>query len=1182
MIFYIKSLCRPRAGMAKTLLVMKLIVLLLTTTILQVSASSYGQNVTLKQNNARLTTVLDEIRRQTGYDFFYSEKIMKDSKPVNVDLKNVGLLKALDICFEDQPLTYSIENRAVTIKAKIPSFLDQIINRFADIIVSGIIRDEKGEALPGATIKIKESNVSTTANSAGRFSISVPDRNAVLIVSFIGYKTKEIKIPKDGSASLEISLDVDVSQLQAVNVVSTGYQTLPKERATGSFEKISNGLFNRTTGTDILSRLNGTVAGLYFNTKSAVTTRGFSLLDNASIRGLSSLSVVKPLLILDNLPYEGDPNNINPNDIQDVTILKDAAAASIWGARAGNGVIVMTTKKGVYDKPLQISFNSNITVVKKPDLFYINKISSSDFIDVEKFLFSKGNYTSSLGITDPYPPFFTPVVELLAKQESLPVSDLQGRTQIDNQINELRNYDIRNDFNKYIYRNATNQQYALSLNGGGKQISYLLGAGYDNNLNNLINSSYNRLNLRMDVRLKPIKNLEIQTGLLYTNNRSREGGSENSLVYNSGFLSNVYPYARMADDSGSPLAIGKNYRTNYLDNLSNNPNLLDWRYKPLVDLHESKSELKLQDLLFNLGSNYQFNDVFSLDLKYQYENANSNSGELYRPNSFLVRDLVNLYTDPTTYTRSIPTGSIYRPGTVNSTSQTFRGQLNINKDWDEKHSINLIFGAEARKIDNVMRSDWYYGYNENTGSFVNVDVVNSDKPYFYGGETSIPYSASIDKTANRYTSIFANTAYIYSKRYMISASARKDAANVLGNNSNKRGAPLWSAGAAWTISNENFYKFDFIPYLKLRTTYGYSGNVNNSVFAFPVITYQSPLSTTNLPYATMAGLANPDLRWEKVGMLNAGLDFAFKDNRVSGSIEYYDKKSSDVIANAPIDPTKGATFQTFNTANIHVTGIDLTLNSINLSKESFRWNTTFIFSYNQNIVTKYLLKPTNPNLKISGSNSINPVEGKNAYAVFGYKWAGLDPDTGDPRGYLNGQVSKDYVNLNRTPVSDFRYFGSSVPLYFGSFRNSITYGGLTLSANILYKFDYYFRRIDGINYGSLFFGNLGTAEFADRWQKSGDETRTNVPSMLYPNPAGRDTFYNNSEVMIEKGDHIRLQDITADYTFRKINGLRDIRVYANISNIGILWRANNKGIDPDITSGYRRPFAMAFGLNANF
>ncbi len=1157
---------------------MKLTTIILFIMLMQASAAGYGQKITLREKNTNIEKVLRLIKQQSGYVFFYN----RDDIPkinISVEISQATIEEALKASLENLPLTYQIVKNSIFLTKISTSIIDGSRDALAQQIISGIIRDEKGEILPGATIKIKESNVMTTANRVGRFSISVPDRNAVLIISFIGYITKEVKIPQDGSGLLEISLEVDVSQLQLVNVVSTGYQTLPKERATGSFEKISNGLFNRTTSTDIFSRLNGTVAGLYFNTRSAVTPRGFSLLDGASIRGISSLSVVKPLLILDNVPYEGDPNNINPNDIEDVTILKDAAAASIWGARAGNGVIVMTTKKGVYDKPLQVSINSNVSVVERPDLFYLGKIGSSDFIDVEKFLFEKGYYTFNLGVTNPYPLFFTPVVELLAKQSSLPANDLAGRQQIDNQINELRKFDIRNDYNRYIYRKGVNQQYSLNINGGGKEVNYMLSAGYDKNLNNLVRSDADRLTLRSDVRLKPVKNMEIQTGLLYTLNSSRQGGFEN---YGTGFLANVYPYARMADDQGNALAIGKNYRTSYLDNLSTNPKLLDWRYKPLEELDQTENKIKVRDVIFNLGSTYTFSKVFSLDLKYQYVNTNSENNTLNRQNSFYTRDLINLYTAPGTFIRSIPLGAIYRPTIISSSAQTVRGQINVNKNWSNKHNFNAIAGAEARRIDNLQRADWYYGYKEDSGIFSILDVVNNNKPYYYGGNRAIPYSASIDKTASRFTSMFANAAYTYNNLYTLSASARKDAANVLGNVTNKRGAPLWSAGVAWNISNERFYKLDILPYLKFRTTYGYSGNVNNSVFAFPVITYQNPLSTTNLPYATISGLANPDLRWEKVRMLNFGFDYAFKSNRISGSIEYYDKRSSDVIANAPIDPTKGSTFQTFNTANIHGKGIDLTVNSVNIRNAEFQWLTTSVFSYNRNIVTKYLYKTEVPRTLINAAGRINPIEGKDAYAVVANRWAGLNHDTGDPQGYLNGEVSKNYNLLNQLPAEQFQYFGSAVPIYFGSLRNSFTYKKVTISANILYKFDYYFLRNNGLNYSNLFVAGAGTEEFSRRWKQPGDEINTNVPSMVYPVVSGRDLFYNTSAVMVEKGDHIRLQDITVDYTIKKIKGLQNIRLYSNISNVGILWRANNKGIDPDIATGYRSPLTMAIGFNANF
>lgn len=1129
--FYTKKLCVPARHIHKLLLIMRLTTIILITAIMQVSASSFAQRITLSERNTSLYTVFEKIRIQSGLDFLCTKSMLKDTKPVSITVKDAPLEEVLKQIFLDQPVRYEIKNTAIVVSRKESSSLE---NRYAliqgtlkDIIVTGIVLDEKGQALPGATIKLKEDStrIAAVSGSNGRFSLRVPGNSAILVISYVGYKTREVRV---SGADLVVRMEPVSGELEGVTVVSTGYQKIPKERATGSFEKVDNQLFNRITSTDIISRLNGTVPALYNNLTVAKLPNGSDPVANLTIRGLSSLSGARPLVVLDNIAYEGDVNNINPNDVEDITILKDAAAASIWGARAGNGVIVITTKKGRYDKPLNVSFNTNFTVSAKPDLFYIPQITSSDFIDVEKFLYAQHFYDDKISNTSPYPAFVTPVVSILAKQTAGTITNAQANAQID----ALRQYDVRNDYKRSVYRNQFNQQYALSLSGGTKQSNYFISGGFDHNLNSLVTSKYDRVTLRSDYNFKPFKGLEVQTGLLFTQTRTRDIAGNSTIDYRAGFLSAIYPYARLTDDQGNPAEPGYIYNLDYLNSLNSNPNLLNWHYKPLEDINKSSNQSKSEDVIFNLGTTYTINPIFSTDIKYQYQTTNTNAASIYDADSYFVRDRINIFTNPVNFSRAIPTGGIYTPVHGRTTAQILRGQFNANKTWNNKHQLVAIAGAEVREnYGEVNNEGVHYGYNPNTKTFSTVDYLNTQIPLYYGGTGQIPYGASFGSSDNRFTSIFANASYTYNNRYVISASARKDASNVFGTVTNRKGNPLWSAGASWNISNEPFYKSELLPYLKFRTTYGFSGNTITGVPAFAVIN-QGVSTLTQLPYARGTNLPNPDLRWEKVRMLNFGLDFSSKNNRLSGSIEYYDKRSTDILADAPVDPTTGFTSQTYNTANLHGKGVDLRLNSINLKSGYFQWNSAFNFSYNRSIVTRYLLQQSNASTYVILAGTINPIEGKDAYAVFAYPSAGLDPANGDPRGYINGQVSKDYEAIFNGKVSDLQYFGSAIPLYFGNLRNEFVYRNFSLSANISYKFDYFIKR-QGLSYTNLYFANYGDAEFSNHWQKPGDETRTNVPSMIYPADPNRDNFYNYSAAVIEKGDHIRLQDITAGYTIKK-------------------------------------------------
>lgn len=1180
----------PKRYIYKTILIMRLTTVILIAMIMQVNANSFSQSITLNVKNAPLQRVLEEIRIQTDYDFLYNQEALNQTKPVTINVKNASVETVLALCFNDQPVMFKIDHKSIILRRKNltneQKFLDRLGGKLIDITITGKVVDEKGQGLPGATIKLKDgsSTIAIVTTNDGEFSVKIPGKKAILVVSYIGYKTKEVSV-SGADVDLVIRMEPVTGELEGVNIVSTGYQTLSKERATGSFEKIDNHLFNRTPGATILPRLEGITNSLLFNKQISSTPRK----EDLSIRGLSTLTntITSPLIVLDNFPYSGNINEINPNDVENITILKDAAAASIWGARSGNGVIVITTKKGQFDQPLKISFNTNITLSKKPDLYYFSRMSTSDFIDVEKTLFTNGQYDflitygSFLGY-----PYLSPVVDILADERDKIIDPAQAKAKID----ALRNYDVRNDFDKYIYRNPVSQQYSLNLSGGFKNVNYYISGGYDKSTGQIINNKNDRITLKTDLIVKPVKNLEIQTGLLYTQSKTESGGKETLVNYSPLML----PYLRFADEMGNPLIVGRDYRSGFLDTAGNGK-LLDWRYRPLAELNSTSSKNNSYNLLLNFGANYKFDPVFSVDVRYQYGRALINENNKYGLDSYYTRNLINLFTQINggQVVNNIPLGAILNSYDGNVQTNNLRSQFNVNKRWNNNHEFNAIAGAEIREERALSNSFRTYGYNDRLLSFQNVNTDIAYPLYVNGlivsSPAKIPSGINFDDLINRNTSIYTNVAYSYKDRYTISGSARKDASNLYGVNANQKGVPLWSMGLSWNISKEDFFKFDVIPYLKLRATYGYQGNTDQSLTAYSTIRYSySGDPYHNLPYADIINPANADLRWEKTAILNIGFDFGIKNGIINGTLEYYSKDTKDLLMSAPLDRTTGFFQGTVNRARLLGRGVDLQLHSNNLTGK-IKWNTDFLFSYNTNKVKKYtpLFAPSGTNV-INNGYGITPIEGYPAQTIFSYKFAGLDHNTGEPIGYISGTESKDYDALTNAPIADLKFHGSSVPVYFGSIRNTIGWGNISLSANIIYKLGYYFRRA-GLNYSDMFNNGLvGPAEFNDRWQKPGDETTTNVPSMIYPSNTQRDTFYTGSSVLVSKADHVRLQDLTLTYTLGKeIANLKNTKLYANASNLGIIWRANKFGIDPDYgnnanSPNFPAPLTFSFGLSTNF
>jgi hypothetical protein len=339
--------------------------------------------------------------------------------------------------------------------------------------------------------------------------------------------------------------------------------------------------------------------------------------------------------------------------------------------------------------------------------------------------------------------------------------------------------------------------------------------------------------------------------------------------------------------------------------------------------------------------------------------------------------------------------------------------------------------------------------------------------------------------------------------------------------------------------------------------------------------------------ANISQYANPDLRWEKVAMLNVGVDFRAFNNRVQGSVEYYRKKAKDLFGNAPVDYTVVPVNRLDkNVASMKGTGWDITLNTINIDK-AFVWTTNFNFSISKDKVIDYGLPNRQATSFLGGGVGISAVPGRPVYSVYSYKWAGLDPTTGDPMGYVNGKASKDYTFLTGASylVDSLVYNGPAFPVVYGSVGNSFSYKGITITARLAYKFGYYFLR-SSVHYLNLFASRQGHGDYALRWQKPGDEQFTNVPSMVYPAVSRREQFYSSASVLVEKADHIRFQYISIDYdvkkAFKKLP-VKNCNLYLNINNLGIIWRANKHGIDPDYRESAILPSKnYAVGIRTTF
>lgn len=1033
-------------------------------------------------------------------------------------------------------------------------------NELEQRVLQGTVMNQNQAPIEAVSIINQRTKETQKTNRYGRFNMNNVFEGDTILFKHLSYRDTLI-VFDHGDNSLFISLRSFERMIEEVEVINTGYDILPKERSTGSFAFVSNNRINEQINFNIIDRLPAVASGVMLDRNSKQGT------NQLLVRGMSTiLGETAPLIVLDNFPYEGDLTNINPDDIENITVLRDAAAASIWGAKAANGVIVITSKKAKQNQQLTANFSSLTSIESRPNLFDLDVINSSDMIAVESMLFEKGYYNSMINSSSK--PVLSPVVELLIKRSN--TNDPIVINTIDSELERLGTLDVRNDFLKYVYQPGFQQQNTLGLSQGSETFIWNASAStaiVKDNLDRSIKRNTFLTNSRIHVGQKLV--IDAGINISFLNSQSGKLGYGDISAYNSG----LFPYAELADANGNALPVSKNWRSTYLENEIHSE-LLDWKYYPLEDYKHSIAKESNQNTLLTAGAEYALPSWFKVSVKYQFQKQNGVSENLKKLESYEARNMINSYATVNTTTGAVefqvPKGGLLDRSNSNRQAHNIRGQLNFN--WENPlHKVYGLIGTEVRSVSMNSTFDRLYGYNPDNLSFVFFDITKPYKSYINGANSTLPNVIALNSKKDRFISTFFNGSYTFLDKYTATMSARRDASNLFGLNVNDKWNPFWSAGLAWIISKENFWGDNLISYLKFRATYGRTGNLNPAMVALTTIRYVGANPYTQTPYARFDNYANPELKWETVGVTNIGLDFATQNNRISGTIEGYHKKGDDLYGIAPMDYTSGIpSFLVKNVASMSAYGIDLTLNTIN-TKGSVKWHSNVVLSHNKDKVTKYHVESESASQFVGPTNRITGREGYPVYSMYSYRWMGLDPNDGAPLGDLDGMPSREYrlfTGANAT-VDDLLYNGRVQPSLFGSLGNTFTWKEWSMTFRMTYKFKYSFRR-ETIIYSSLFSRWSGHGDYNKRWKQPGDELHTDIPAMLYPVPSSEENFYRYAEPFVERGDHIRLDYINLSYHFpnngRGMVWLKDATITFNINNLGIIYRKNRVGIDPDYSS----------------
>lgn len=1171
----------------KSLLIMKQIFILMLVFNLNAFSAINAQQISeFRVQNATLKSCIKKVESLTGLGFLYNGQELERIGGISLDLKNVDATVVLESVLKGTGYTYKLTNGVIAIMKAAPAA------PAPKRPIKGVVKDKDGMTLPGVSVLIKgtQSGVATDIN--GSFEINVDDDpNLVLSFSFVGMQTKEVKI--GANKVLNVVLELTAQALD--EVVITGYQTLSKERATGSFSVLTNKDFENKLQTNVMDRLEGLVAGVVsYNNK-------------IQIRGTSTLYGNKnPLYVVDGMPYEGSIDAINPSDVTNVTVLKDATAASIYGARAANGVIVITTKKGGgkagADRKLSVSYNGSVRFQPLPDLDYLELVNSSDFVDlqVEGFKYyhtPTPNKRSALN----------EVTDLLYQNER---GELSG-ADLESQLNAYRRLDNKKQIKDEFLRTALKHQHNLSVSGGNDKNAYLFSINYTGNNPYEKTMSEERVgfNFKDDLQLTPW--LKADLGIIGS---FTTAGGDNGLSASLKNVSGSYlgaggmgqsgalsmytsgaSYLMLRDANNNPRAFRKSksdYELNRLTSLG----LLDETYIPLDELNRAELTNKSSYYRAQVGFNIKLMEGLTVDLQYQNENTSIKNRQLFDKDSYMVRNMVNDATviDPETgeVTQHIPAGGQLQESRADIYSYTMRAQVNFNRIFKEKHAVTALIGGERRLVRTTATNTHLFGYDDNSlgykpanplvlGPIQGTEAVNGS--YNYGSQN---YN-NLTHDEDRYVSFYGNASYTYNDRYAITGSIRIDQSNLFGTDPKYQYKPLWSVGASWYMAEEEFMQsLDWLDRLNVRLTYGINGNVSKASGPYLTVYDEGYLSWTDDFAASISNPPNPELRWEKTAVTNVGIDFSLFNSRLGGSIEYYNKKSTDLLGYRTTDPTIGWGRLMMNYGSMSNKGVEVALTSVNIRQKDFEWSSGLNISYNKNEIID--IQNTDNRVWSYIAGTVSTV-GKPVGSLFSYRSAGLNPENGSFMVYdENGDKKTNVQSLDA-----LTYSGTTIPPYSVSLSNRFNYKGLSLSFMFLYNGGHVMR--DDVIFLTGAPGSNSSKRALKHWQKPGDEKISGMmPAMnRSANYITQQVWFSADENVV-KADYIKLRELSLGYTvpsaWTKKWHVENLAVNLQVNDLW-WWAANDGGIDPEAytTVGYSqgkralpRPTTYTLGLSVNF
>jgi TonB-linked SusC/RagA family outer membrane protein len=1177
--------------------------LALVCSVISFTAHAQTQKVSLNLKNAKRSAAVQALQKQTSMEFFYNEDELNKFAPVTLSVKDKTISEVLNLILEGTGMKFSIEKNVVVISLPVT----QIGSPTLKIKVSGKVTDDKGLPIPGVNIVEPQSKTGTTSNSNGEYVISV-DKGATIKFSFIGMKPHTLPLTAVGDVKLvtrNVTMEEDNSMMN--EVVVTGYQNIARRDLVGSVATVKLEDIKIAGTNQIDKLLQGQLVGVAVTNSSGLVGSK----PKVRVRGTSTLLgsqepvwVVDGIIQEDPIPFDYQQLNsissqtsndaiknlvgstvafLNVDDIEDITVLKDASSTAIYGVKAANGVIVITTKKGKSGKPT-IGYSTNLTTAQKPNYGQFNLMNSKERIDVSKEIYARGLQFAVTPDPISYEGLLANLFDKTITQD-----------QFVSRVNKLETNNT--DWFDLLFQAPFSQTHSLSISGGSDKTTYYGSLGYMNDRGNTKGNEQKRYTASLNINSSLTDNLRI--GMKLNGSKSNTQGFYQVDPFNYAFNTSRTISAFNEDGTpyfyAAPNTRSGSYKYNVLNELSQTGNTNKMN---AINMAANLEYKFLKDFTFQSLLGFGYNQTLATTYATELSNyITTTRGYEY---GTAVPGSVAYLSSP------LPVGGVYNAFSVSNQSVTFRNSLAYSKRLRSgKDGLSVMVGQEIRssKYDGLNQTN--YGYLPDRGqSFVQIPLS------YIGVGGALPntlYANMIPVITDRlsnYLSYFGTATYNFNQKYVLNANIRTDASNRFGQYSNHRFLPIWSLGGKWNIAEEKWFdNFSWLNQLSARLSYGFQGNVAENFS--PDLVARIPTDGTSInpvsgdPALYIKSLAYKDLRWERNKTTNIGLDFAFFRNRISGTFDYFIKKGYDVIVQKTIPLEYGLLTMPINAGNVNNKGFEVSINIGAIRNADFNWNIGFNTS------------KTTTNVLRSGAVSLNDwqtaasgglyKEGYPSSAIFSFDFAGLDPNNGNPtfNGLDVGKNPGTATDITKGMV----YSGQLDPKFTGGLTNNFRYKAFTLNTFVyistgnVKRLAALYPTATSASSAPYPFQNL-SGELVNRWRQPGDEVYTNIPSLPSAGPISSTsmsipgtsqtpylrTMYDYSTARVVDASFARLRNVSLGYIVpaKQIQkyGFKSCQLMLSATNLFYIADKRLNGQDPEV-NGNSLPIPRTYSLSLN-